>query len=108
MVLTTPLESRGYVELTLEALAQFGIVAHPTETGWKVPGNQVGHPAEVTVEGDYSQASNYLVAASMGNPLTVTGLSTSSARATRIICDYARQLDGHRHRDPSASASVRT
>ena len=94
LVLTTPLESRGYVELTLEALAQFGIVAHPTETGWKVPGSQVGHPADVTVEGDYSQASNYLVAASMGNPLTVTGLSTSSAQGDRIICDYARQLDG--------------
>ena len=52
LVLTTPLESKGYVELTLEALAQFGIVAHPTETGWKVPGSQVGHPADVTVEGD--------------------------------------------------------
>ena len=78
----------------MEALAQFGIVAHPTETGWKVPGNQVGHPADVTVEGDYSQASNYIVAASMGNLLTVTGLSTSSAQGDRIICDYARQLDG--------------
>ena len=74
LVLTTPLESKGYVELTLEALAQFGIVAHPTETGWKVPGSQVGHPADVTVEGDYSQAS--------------------SAQGDRIICDYARQLDG--------------
>ena len=59
-----------------------------------MPGSQVGHPADVTVEGDYSQASNYLVAASMGNPLTVTGLSTSSAQGDRIICDYARQLDG--------------
>lgn len=94
LVLTTPLESKGYVEMTLEALKTFGIQVEATATGWKVPGNQVGIPADVTVEGDYSQASNYIVAASLGNGVTVTGLSASSAQGDRVILDYARQLDG--------------
>lgn len=93
LVLTTALESRGYVDLTLEALDQFGIVIQPTETGWKVPGNQCYRPAQVTVEGDYSQASNFILAASLGNALQVEGLRDTSVQGDRMICDYARQLD---------------
>lgn len=93
LVLTTALESSGYVDLTLEALAQYGIVIQPTETGWKVPGNQCYRPSQVTVEGDYSQASNYILATSLGNPLQVEGLRETSVQGDRMVCDYAVLLD---------------
>lgn len=94
IVLTTALESRGYVDMTLEALEQFGIQVSATEQGWKVPGGQRYRSADVTVEGDYSQAANFILAASLGNQLKVEGLSPNSAQGDRIICQYAKLLDG--------------
>ena len=40
--LTSPLESRGYIDLTLDVLAQYGICveALPDDAGWRVPGGQ--------------------------------------------------------------------
>lgn len=61
IVLTTALESRGYVDLTLEALKQFGVQVSFTEHGWQVPGGQRYQSADVAVEGDYSQAANFIL-----------------------------------------------
>jgi 3-phosphoshikimate 1-carboxyvinyltransferase len=94
IVLTTALESRGYVDLTLEALKQFGVQVSFTEHGWQVPGGQRYQSADVAVEGDYSQAANFILAASLGNPLQVEGLRPDSAQGDRIVCQYAALLDG--------------
>ena len=40
IVLTTPLESGGYVELTREALGRFGVRAEATPTGWRIAAGQ--------------------------------------------------------------------
>lgn len=93
IVLTTKLESRGYVDMTQEALEQFGIMVSATEQGWHVPGNQTYRETSVTVEGDYSQASNFILATSLGNQVEVQGLNPKSTQGDRIICRYAQQLD---------------
>lgn len=93
IVLTTALESRGYVDMTLEALEQFGVEVSATKQGWWVSSGQRYRSADVTVEGDYSQAANFILAASLGNPLKVEGLSPRSAQGDRIICQYAKRLD---------------
>ena len=93
IVLTTVLESRGYVDMTLEALSQFGVAVSATEQGWFVPGNQTYRRADVTVEGDYSQASNFILATSIGNELQVDGLQQNSVQGDRMICQYAQRLD---------------
>ena len=114
LVLTTPLESRGYVDLTLEALRQFQVTSLPlrqwsyhsvleklkqngvtaTDTGWHIFGGQRYQAADVTVEGDYSQAANFILAKGMGNNLSVTGLNPSSVQGDRVVLQYAEQLDG--------------
>ena len=94
IVLTTALESRGYVDMTLEALELFGVQVFATEQGWNVPGGQHYQSANVTVEGDYSQAANFILAASLGNQLRVEGLSPHSAQGDRVVCQYAKLLDG--------------
>ena len=94
IVLTTPLESSGYVDLTLEALEHFGIQVTPTENGWHVPGGQRYSSADVTVEGDYSQAANFILANGFGNQLVVTGLNPDSAQGDKVVLTYAEQLNG--------------
>ena len=55
--ITPPIESRSYIELTINALKQFGIeVTWLDEYTISVKGNQSFTPCEITVEGDYSGA----------------------------------------------------
>ncbi len=85
---TTPLESRGYVALTLEVLRGAGIVIHETGEGYEIPGNQVYH-AQPTVqpEADWSGAAFWFVANAMGNKIDVQGLNMTSAQPDRRIVE---------------------
>ncbi|MEG2455182.1 MAG: 3-phosphoshikimate 1-carboxyvinyltransferase [Oscillospiraceae bacterium] len=93
VMLTSPLESRGYVDMTLDALAQFGVTAEaisPAE--FRVPGNQRYSPACQRVEADYSQAAFFLVAKELGNPLKIQGLREDSKQGDKVILAARRQL----------------
>lgn len=91
--LTTPLESRGYVDMTVEVLARFGVTVRPEgDRGWRVPGGQVYRPAAVTVEADYSQAAFFCAANALGGGVELLNLNPASAQGDRIILDYARRL----------------
>lgn len=93
IVLTTALESSGYIDMTLDALQTFGVMAFPTETGWRVPGNQQYTPAKVSIEADYSQAAFFYAAKGMGNPLEFTGMNAGSHQGDRVILPYEAKLD---------------
>ncbi len=88
LVLTTPLESRGYVDMTLEALARFGIHGTERENGFLIPGRQKYCPAQASVEADWSQAAFWLAAAALGNPVQPVGLEEDSSQGDRVIGDY--------------------
>ena len=40
IVLTSPAQSKGYIALTLHALAQFEITVEETPDGWRIPGGE--------------------------------------------------------------------
>lgn len=92
LMLTTSLESSGYVDMTLDALKRFGITVEPTLTGWNIPGNQTYRPADCTVEPDYSQAAFYYAASLIGNEVTVKGMNPDSKQGDRAILQQMEQL----------------
>lgn len=92
LMLTTPLESSGYVEMTIEALRFFGIEVDEISGGWHIPGKQVYHPAVGRVEADYSQAAFYYAAAHMGNAVCVAGMNPVSRQGDRVILQQMEQL----------------
>ena len=94
LILTTPLESAAYVDMTLEALAQFGVEIQPRSTGWHIPGHQRPRGRELTAEGDWSQAGFYYAAAGIGNSVTLTGMNPDSRQGDKIVEDYAARLNG--------------
>ncbi len=49
--LTSPLESAGYVRMTLEAMRRAGVQVETEKDGWRIPGGQVYRPFRYTVEG---------------------------------------------------------
>ena len=93
IVLTTDLESRSYVDMTLEALSAFGVTAAWEDTRTlAVNGGQTYVPATVRVESDWSQAAFWFAAISLGNPLEVEGLQQLSAQGDRAIREYFVRL----------------
>lgn len=84
IVLTSPLESAAYVEMTLQMMHEFGVEAVRTETGWHVPGAQRyrANP-NFQVERDWSQAAFFLAAGMLGGPVHLRGLNPSSCQGDR-------------------------
>ena len=88
IVLTSPLESRGYVDMTLDVLDHFGVRAEVLEDGFLVPGDQVFQARDFTIEADWSQAAFWLAAGLLGNPVLTVGLSDQSTQGDRVIDEH--------------------
>ena len=89
LVLTTPLESRGYVDMTLDVLRKFGIRVEETASGFRVPGNQAFQARDLTIEADWSQAAFWYAANFLDGEIDIQGLDHGSAQGDRrIALDY--------------------
>ena len=79
--LTSPLESAGYVDMTLSVLRSFGIEIIEMGDRYIVPGGQVYHcPEGLSAEGDWSNAAFWLAAG-----VKVTGLRSDSSQRDKAI-----------------------
>ena len=92
--ITGKVESGKYIDITLEALKDFGIRADRIENRIFVPGGQRYHsPGQVRGEGDWSNAAFWLCGAmTSGKPVTITGLSPDSPQGDKAICSILRQM----------------
>ena len=87
--ITPPIESRSYIDLTLEALRLFGITA-----SWKdeytifIPGGQTPRACDVTVEGDYSGAAFLDALNTLGSSIEVLGLRDDSTQGDKAYKKY--------------------
>ena len=83
--LTTPIESRSYLDLTLDALHAFGIRAEwIEERELYILGGQRYRAADVTVEGDHSNAAFLGALNALGGRVTVDGLREDSRQGDRV------------------------
>ena len=103
IVLTSPLQSAGYVDMSLEALAQSGIRVSRTESGWQVPGGQAYRSGERTVEADWSNAAFWLCAGAAGGDVRLTGLRDGSAQGDRAVFDLIGQFGAQISRDANVT-----
>ena len=84
MILTSPLESRGYVDLTLDVLEQFGIsLENQNYERFLVSGRQRYRPCANSVEADWSQAAYWYAANFVGCQVTLEGLNFDSAQGDK-------------------------
>jgi len=84
--MTTPLESRGYVDMTLDVLTQFGIrVENQNYEIFLIPGNQAYQGRNITLESDWSQAGFWYAAAFLDNQMTIQGLNHQSSQGDMVI-----------------------
>lgn len=94
--LIPPVDSRSYIDLTVKALLRFGVeVKWVDDTTLFVKGGQKYQPADVTVEGDFSNAAFMEAFNTIGGQVTTNGLDMTSAQGDRVYFDYfARLMEG--------------
>lgn len=92
IVLTTKLESKPYVDLTVKILSDFGVAVEETEYGYFVKGNQKYIQRDYIVESDWSQAAFFLAAGAIGGDVTLKGLRFDSAQGDKEIVDIIRRF----------------
>lgn len=93
IVITSPLESAGYVDMTLSALSAFGVcVENRAYQEFIIRGGQKFKPCHMAVEGDYSQAAFYLVANALGSDVRLSGLQENSLQGDKAITDIIQSM----------------
>lgn len=91
--ITSDLESKGYIDLTLQMLELFGIVIENHEyRKFIVRGNQKYQAHDYRVEADFSQAAFYLVAGALGNDIVVTDLNLASLQGDKEVLDILNRM----------------
>lgn len=104
IILTSPLESKGYADMTLDVLKNFGIaVENRNYERFFVPGDQEFIPRNVTIEADWSQAAFWYAAAFLGNPVEAGGLEHGSFQGDKVIGRLAGRLSEPRDMEADVS-----
>ena len=95
IVVTTPLESRSYVQITIEVLAKHGIRVSASNdfTQLKIPSNQNYNPCKHEVPGDFSSAAFLVAAAAVtSSRVKVKNLDYQTIQGDRAILDILEKM----------------
>lgn len=87
-----PVESKAYIDMTLEVLKMCQIQVIQDGNRFWIPGNQTYQPIEGKVEGDYSNAAFLEAWNLIGGQVKVEGLETVSLQGDRIYRQYFQEL----------------
>ncbi|MEG2916071.1 MAG: 3-phosphoshikimate 1-carboxyvinyltransferase, partial [Oscillospiraceae bacterium] len=86
IVLTTQLESKNYVDITIDVMRSFGVnVINNDYKSFVIAENQHYKSLSYTVEGDYSNAAFFLVMSALGANLYIVGLNPNSLQGDKEI-----------------------
>jgi 3-phosphoshikimate 1-carboxyvinyltransferase len=94
IILTTPMESKGYVQMTKEILNKHKVKVFISEDfrRLKVPCNQKYSPCNHVVSGDFSSAAYLLAAAAItSSKIRVKNLDYSTQQGDKAILDILKQ-----------------
>ena len=86
------LESKPYVDMTVDTLARFGVEIKETDYGYFVKGGQNYASQNITVEGDWSNAAFLDGFNLLGGSVTVTGLKDETLQGDKIYRKMYKDL----------------
>lgn len=91
--ITSPLESKSYIDLTLSMLDTFGIkIINNNYEEFIIKGNQEYIPTDYEVEGDYSQSAFFYSANFIGNDVVLHGLNENSLQGDKECIDIIKNF----------------
>ena len=92
IVLSSPLESSGYVEMTIAEMQKFGVRVRRTANTFSVKQGKYRSPGSLSVEGDWSNAAFWLAAGAIAGQTAVAGLDLHSGQGDRQIVNLLREF----------------
>lgn len=93
--ITTELESKGYVDLTLDILKKFNIeIENNDYKEFHIKGNQQYNSRYYRVEGDYSQAAFWIVAGLLGSNIKCRDLDVNSLQGDKAVLEIVERMNG--------------
>lgn len=91
--LTGNIESRSYINMTLDAMSFFGVIAQwASDSTLFIKGNQQYKSTDITTEGDWSNAAFLEAYNLLGGDVKVSGLSATSKQGDKIYTEYFSAL----------------
>lgn len=97
--ITSSVESRSYINLTMKAIREFGVKAEWLDDYTiKIPGGQKYTSCDITVEGDFSGAAFPDALNLLGGEVIIDGLSDSSVQGDKV---YKKHYESIRSGIPS-------
>ncbi|MBU3133235.1 3-phosphoshikimate 1-carboxyvinyltransferase [Clostridium gasigenes] len=94
ILIKTEMESKGYIDLTIEAMKDFGIeIINNNYKEFIIKGNQSYKPRSYRVEGDYSQAAFFLAADALGSEVILKDLELNSLQGDRLVIEILEKMN---------------
>ncbi|WP_294400906.1 3-phosphoshikimate 1-carboxyvinyltransferase [uncultured Clostridium sp.] len=93
IIITTEMESKGYIDLTLSAIKDFGVeIINNNYEEFIIKGNQTYKGRDYRVEGDYSQAAFFLCGDAVSNEVVVNDLKLDSLQGDKEVIDILERM----------------
>ena len=92
IVLAAPLESVGYIAMTIRTMKQFGVNIQATEKGWHIKGGQSYKTCDYTTDGDWSQAAFFMVLGAVSGKVTVKGVAKDSTQGDKKCAEILAEF----------------
>jgi 3-phosphoshikimate 1-carboxyvinyltransferase len=89
----SPVESSGYIDMTIETMLRFGVRVDPTDSGYSIsPGQSYISPGEAEAEGDWSNSAFWLAAGAMNGKISCKGLNPQSMQGDKKITEILQSM----------------
>lgn len=95
IIITSPLESASYVDMTLNCLAKYGVKVENADGAHRhyfVPGKQHFKAQDSKVEGDWSQAAFWTVGGALGAGITASGVDFESLQGDKAVVEIMQRM----------------
>lgn len=95
IIITNELESKGYVDLTIDILNKFGVeIINNEYKEFIIKGNQEYKNKDYRVEGDFSQGAFWIVAGILGEKINSNNLNINSLQGDKVLIDLVKEMGG--------------
>lgn len=93
IIITTEMESKGYIDLTISAMKEFGVeIINNDYKEFIIKGSQSYKSIDYRVEGDYSQAAFYLCADALGSEVVLKDLDLKSLQGDKEVIEILERM----------------
>jgi 3-phosphoshikimate 1-carboxyvinyltransferase len=92
IILTSPLQSKPYVDMTIKVLKDYNINITEKENSYYISGSQSFKARDYTVEGDWSQTAFFLAAGAIGGDVEVKGVDFASTQGDKEIVEIMQRF----------------